>query len=127
MRQRAERPRLGVTRRGCRWEPIPQSVVGRAMPRRRKLKLPPRMALPAAELESKLMAMLRGLRECAKLKGVRFVHVGSFGFDSFFHCQPRSLLHFIQLVSGSFDTLEFEVIEVMLDERADLLAPHASS
>jgi len=25
------------------------------------------------------MAMLRGLKECAKLKGVGFVHVGSFG------------------------------------------------
>jgi hypothetical protein len=36
-------------------------------------------------------------------------------------------LHFIQLVSGSFDPFELEVIEVMLDERADLLAPHASS
>jgi len=30
-------------------------------------------------LESKIMAALRGLRECAKLKGVGFVHVGSFG------------------------------------------------
>jgi hypothetical protein len=49
------------------------------MPRRRKVKLPPRIALPAAVLESKIMSMLRGLKECAKLKGVGFVHVGSFG------------------------------------------------
>jgi hypothetical protein len=49
------------------------------MSRRRKVKLPPRIALPAAVLESKIMSMLRGLKECAKLKGVGFVHVGSFG------------------------------------------------
>jgi hypothetical protein len=49
------------------------------VPRRRRIKLPPRIAVPASELESKIMAMLRGLKECAKLKGVRFVHVGSFG------------------------------------------------
>ena len=49
------------------------------MPRRRRMKLPPRIALPGSELESKIMAMLRGLKECAKLKGVGFVHVGSFG------------------------------------------------
>ena len=49
------------------------------MPRRRRIKLPPRIALPAAELERKMMATLRGLKECAKLKGVRFVHVGSVG------------------------------------------------
>ena len=46
------------------------------MPRRRRMKLPPRIALPASELESKIMAMLRGLKECAKLKGIGFVHVG---------------------------------------------------
>ena len=45
------------------------------MPRRRRMKLPPRIALPASELESKIMAMLRGLKECAKLKCVGFVHV----------------------------------------------------
>lgn len=38
------------------------------MPRRRRIKLPPRIALPAAELERKMMATLRGLKECAKLK-----------------------------------------------------------
>jgi len=47
------------------------------MPRRRRIKLPTRIALPAAELERKMMATLRGLKECAKLKGVRFVDVGS--------------------------------------------------
>src|SRR5262249_25075702 len=50
---------------------IPRSAVGNAMPRRKRIKLPPRIALPAPELESKIMAMLRGLKECARLKGVR--------------------------------------------------------
>src|SRR5690349_5841698 len=44
------------------------------MPRRKRVKLPPRIALPASELESKIMAMLRGLKECARLKAVGFVH-----------------------------------------------------
>jgi hypothetical protein len=39
-------------------------------------------------LESKIMAMLRGLRECAKLKGIRFVHVGSFGQEPNWFAQP---------------------------------------
>jgi hypothetical protein len=58
------------------------------MPRRRKIKLPPRVALPTSVLESKIMAMLRGLRECAKLKGIRFVHVGSFGQEPNWFAQP---------------------------------------
>jgi hypothetical protein len=58
------------------------------MPRRRKIKLPPRIALPASMLESKIMAVLRGLRECAKLKGIRFVHVGSFGQEPNWFAQP---------------------------------------
>ena len=58
---------------------IPRPIVGHAMPRRKRIKLSPRIALPASELESKIMAMLRGLKECARLKGVGFVHVGSFG------------------------------------------------
>jgi hypothetical protein len=35
--------------------------------------------LTASELESKMMALLRGLKECGKLKGIRLVHVGSLG------------------------------------------------
>jgi len=46
------------------------------------------MALPASELERKIMAMLRGLKECAKLKGVGFVHVGSFGQEPNWFAQP---------------------------------------
>jgi len=61
---------------------------GATMPRRRKVKLPPRIALPAAELESKIMAMLRGLRECAKLRCVGFVHVGSFGQEPNWFARP---------------------------------------
>jgi hypothetical protein len=34
------------------------------------------------------MAMLRGLKECAKLKGVRFVHVRSFGQEPNWFPQP---------------------------------------
>jgi len=49
------------------------------MPRRRRTKQPPRLALPASELESKIMAMLRGDKDCAKLKGVDLVYVGSIG------------------------------------------------
>ena len=58
------------------------------MPRRRRMKLPPRIALPASELESKIMAMLRGLKECAKLKGIGFVHVGSFGQEPNWFARP---------------------------------------
>ena len=49
------------------------------MPRRRRIKQPPRLALPASELESKIMTILRGHNACAKLKGVDFVYVGSVG------------------------------------------------
>ena len=57
------------------------------------MKLPPRIALPASELESKIMAMLRGLKECAKLKGVGFVHVGSFGQEPNWFARPASNPH----------------------------------
>jgi hypothetical protein len=67
---------------------IPRSAVGNAMPRRKRIKLPPRIALPAPELESKIMAMLRGLKECARLKGVGFVHVGSFGQEPNWFARP---------------------------------------
>src|SRR5262245_58678088 len=49
------------------------------MPRRRKTKQPPRLALSASELESKIMTMLHGDNACAKLKGVDLVYVGSVG------------------------------------------------
>ena len=39
------------------------------MPRRRRTKIT-RTALPASDLESKIMSMLRELKSCAKLKGV---------------------------------------------------------
>lgn len=58
------------------------------MSRRKRIKLPPRIALPASELESKMMAMLRGLKECARLKGVGFVHVGSFGQEPNWFARP---------------------------------------
>jgi hypothetical protein len=58
------------------------------MPRRRRMKLPPRVVLKASELESKVISMLRGLKECAKLKGIRFVHVGSFGQEPNWFAHP---------------------------------------
>jgi len=57
------------------------------MPRRRRMKLLPRIALPAS-LESKIMAMLRGLKECTKLKGIGFVHVGSLGQEPNWFARP---------------------------------------
>jgi hypothetical protein len=54
----------------------------------RRIKLTPRIALTASELESKIMAPLRVLKECAKLKGVRFVHVGSFGQEPNWFAHP---------------------------------------
>jgi len=52
------------------------------------MKLPPRVVLKASELESKVISMLRGLKECAKLKGIRFVHVGSFGQEPNWFAHP---------------------------------------
>src|SRR5689334_16192307 len=48
-------------------------LVAVSMPRRRKMKLPPRVKLTASELEARMMAMLRARKSCAKLKAVGFV------------------------------------------------------
>jgi hypothetical protein len=58
------------------------------MPRRRRTNTT-RLALPATELESRIMGMLRGLKACAKLKGVAFVFVGSFGQEPNWFARPR--------------------------------------
>ena len=58
------------------------------MPRRRRTNTT-RLALPATELESRIMGMLRGLKACAKLKGVAFVFVGSFGQEANWFARPR--------------------------------------
>ena len=58
------------------------------MPRRRRTKIT-RAALPATELESRIMGMLRGLKACAKLQGVAFVFVGSFGQEPNWFARPR--------------------------------------
>jgi len=58
------------------------------MPRRRRTKIT-RTALPASDLESKTMSMLRELKSCAKLKGVAFVFVGSFGQEPNWFARPR--------------------------------------
>ena len=59
------------------------------MARPRNNKLPPRTALPAAELEGKMMAMLRGLKECSKLKGVSFIFTGSWGQEPNWFARPQ--------------------------------------
>jgi hypothetical protein len=58
------------------------------MPRRRRTEIT-RIALPADQLESKIMGMLRGLRSCTKLKGVAFVFVGSFDQEPNWLARPR--------------------------------------
>jgi hypothetical protein len=58
------------------------------MPRRRRTNTT-RLALPATELESRIMGMLGGLKACAKLKGVAFVFVGSFGQEPNWFARPR--------------------------------------
>jgi hypothetical protein len=58
------------------------------MPRRRRTKIT-RIALPASDLESKIMDMIRGLKACAKLKGVSFVFVGSFGQEPNWFARPQ--------------------------------------
>ena len=58
------------------------------MPRRRRTEIT-RIALPADQLESKIIRMLRGRRSCAKLKGVAFVFVGSFGQEPNWFARPR--------------------------------------
>ena len=56
------------------------------MPRRRRTKIT-RTALPASDLEPKIMSMLRELKSCAKLKGVAFVW--SFGQEPNWFARPR--------------------------------------
>jgi hypothetical protein len=59
------------------------------MPRRRKsANNPARVALPATELEFKMMEMLGGSKACAKLKGVRFIFVGSLGQEPNWFAYP---------------------------------------
>ena len=59
------------------------------MPRRRRTKIT-RTALPASDLESKIMSMLRELKSCAKLKGVAFVFVGSVGQEPNWFARPAT-------------------------------------
>ena len=58
-----------------------------AMPRRRRSKVN-RIAIPAAELESKIMERVRDLRSCSKLRGVEFVFVGSSGQEPNWFARP---------------------------------------
>jgi hypothetical protein len=58
------------------------------MPRRRRSNFIPRIALSVAELETKILGPLRGLKVCSKLKGVRFVYVGTLGQEPNWFAQP---------------------------------------
>jgi len=58
------------------------------MPRRRRTSITPRTALSSLELETKILGPLRGLKVCAKLKGIRFVYVGSLGQEPNWFAQP---------------------------------------
>ena len=48
----------------------------------------PRVALPASELEGKIMAPLRSLKLCRKLKGADFFYVGSIGQEPNWFARP---------------------------------------
>jgi hypothetical protein len=87
------------------------------MPRRRATKTT-RRALSASELDSKIMEMLCGLKACAKLKGVSFVFVGSFGQEPNWHARPlparvseacmREFVKALTFVRRQFDLLAGE-------------------
>jgi hypothetical protein len=61
------------------------------MPGRTRKQVQPRIALPASELEAKIMARVRGLKACSKLKGVGFVYVGSLGEEPNWFARPLSI------------------------------------
>ena len=48
----------------------------------------PRPALPLSELERKIMAPLRNLKSCRKLKGADFFYVGSVGQEPNWFARP---------------------------------------
>jgi hypothetical protein len=87
------------------------------MPRRPR-NFSPRLALPALELETKILGPLRGLRGCARLKGVRFVYVGSLGQEPNWFAQPlpsnvsggcrRQFVSALKRVRKEFDLLPVE-------------------
>ena len=58
------------------------------MPRRLQTNPADRIALPASELESRIMAPLRGRKACAKLKGADFFYVGSVGQEPNWFARP---------------------------------------
>jgi hypothetical protein len=59
-----------------------------AMLRSTSKHLPPRIALPASELENRIMAPLHALKSCRKLKGVDLVYIGSFGCEPNWFARP---------------------------------------
>src|SRR5262245_59848324 len=58
------------------------------MPKRLRSKTTPRVALPVSELERKIMAPLRHLKSCRKLKGADFFYVGSMGQEPNWFARP---------------------------------------
>jgi hypothetical protein len=58
------------------------------MPKRLRSKTMPRIALPAFELEGKIMAPLHRRKSCRKLKGADFFYVGSVGQEPNWFARP---------------------------------------
>jgi hypothetical protein len=58
------------------------------MPKGLTSKTTPRIALPASELENRIMAPLHALKSCRKLKGVDLVYIGSFGCEPNWFARP---------------------------------------
>ena len=61
------------------------------MPKRLRSKTTPRIALPASELEGRIMAPLRSLKSCRKLKGADFFYVASVGQEPNWFARPVPL------------------------------------
>jgi hypothetical protein len=59
--------------------------------RKKRAEKSRRLAVPAAELEAKLMDLLRQDSDCAKLRGLSIVYVGSLGNEPNWFAHPVPL------------------------------------
>jgi hypothetical protein len=59
------------------------------LPRRRKKTVITRLALPASELEAKILDLIRQAGVRRKITGVEFVYVGSLGSEPNWFARPR--------------------------------------
>ena len=105
------------------------------MPRRKRKKLPPRIALPPSGLEQRIITILRAHKCCAKLKGISFVYVGSFGQEPNWFARPipirvsdRCMKEFVtalavvrkefDLLPGDQDQKPLDVVTVVAQSKA---------